>query len=111
MRLSGTGFTLPCQLVAAHDPGPMYLMGCWAGEVALRDCPPCAQFTKNTSRASTHNLKSARNPLDHLSIRVAGRIESSRLYLWRCAKSTGAVVFFAACRQKPKRLYLQEPFP
>lgn len=27
MRLPGTGLTLPWQLVAAQDPGPMYLMG------------------------------------------------------------------------------------
>jgi hypothetical protein len=27
MRLPATGFTLPWQLVAAHEPGPMYLTG------------------------------------------------------------------------------------
>jgi hypothetical protein len=40
MRLSATGFTLPWQLVAAHEPGPMYFCG---SAVDFADCATVAK--------------------------------------------------------------------
>src|SRR3989442_14658536 len=36
MRLPATGRTLPWQLVAAHEPGPIYFRGCSEAAGALR---------------------------------------------------------------------------
>src|SRR5215470_20414472 len=49
MRLSATGFTLPWQAVAAHEPGPMYFAsGAWELCAFAAEANP-AQATNSTS--------------------------------------------------------------
>jgi hypothetical protein len=73
MRLSATGFTLPWQLVAAHEPGPIYFCGspldfadCAATNMSARIAPLAASALRKQSLAKEFIKKSDK--------------ESSRLY-------------------------------
>ena len=74
------GLTLPWQLVAAQEPGPIYFIGSEAADLlSARDG---AQNEKNRAKETT--VRTGR--LRRLGIRRAG--ESLCIYLWLRAKST-----------------------
>src|SRR3974390_3313725 len=54
IRLPATGLTLPWQLVAAHEPGPMYLIGSGVS-VAADVCGRVAKI--NTARSKAEEAK------------------------------------------------------
>src|SRR5205823_9991046 len=82
MRLPAIGLTLPWQLVAAHDPGPMYLTGsfsCPANAPGAENC----RLIMNRSRNEFFvlRIRSCRRNLFAYIVCVAG-------------KSTDCVAFF-----------------
>src|SRR5690242_2786610 len=100
MRLPGIGFTLPWQLVAAQDPGPMYLTGSFS----------CARDKGGVRSSKQPRLKSGKN-FFALYIQSAGRIcslitfaaqRSQRIALsfWRrAAKSKRSAIYSALYAQ------------
>src|SRR5438876_7764381 len=93
MRLPAIGLTLPWQLVAAHDPGPMYLTGsfsCPANAPGAENC----RLIMNRSRNEFFvlRIRSCRRNLFAYIVCVAG-------------KSTDCVAFFATRREKQTGRY------
>lgn len=80
MRLPAMGLTLPWQLVAAQEPGPIYFLGS-----AVEDLLSARDEAQNEKkRAQETTVRTGR--LSRMSIRRAG--ESLCIYLWFCVKST-----------------------
>src|SRR5215467_6708957 len=89
------GFTLPWQLVAAHDPGPMYLTGSFS----------CVRSKDGVRRDKQAKMENRKNFL--LSrIRCAGR-NCFAYIVCAAKKSTDCVVFLATRREKQTCRYLQ----
>jgi len=89
IRLPAIGFTLPWQLVAAHEPGPMYLLGC-----------VCAERKTGSAMNETQKTTRCMQELKVTRIRI---VESLFAYIVRRGrKSTGRVVFFGPGREKPQ---------
>src|SRR5216684_3700155 len=74
MRLSATGFTLPWQLVAAHDPGPIYFCG------SLPTFAVCADVLKANARNAAQTVSAGRPEDGVKKCMVEVRKESLRLY-------------------------------
>jgi hypothetical protein len=99
MRLSATGFTLPWQLVAAHDPGPRYFADSACPARTIKGHP---QHASNARQKITPGHK-----LSGLRIVSLPGISQRRITLFayivsRSGSSTSRIAFFAACREKPK---------
>src|SRR5258708_3273288 len=74
MRLSATGFTLPWQLVAAQEPGPIYFCA------SLPTFGVCANVLEVNARNAAQTV-SAERPADSVKkCMVEVRKESLRLY-------------------------------
>jgi hypothetical protein len=88
MRLPATGLTLPWQLVAAQEPGPMYLMG-----------SSCAESGTAFATRNTHKTRRKDQGLEELCIQYAGLILFAYI-VWRGAKSTGWSCLFGRVARK-----------
>jgi hypothetical protein len=92
MRLSATGFTLPWQLVAAHEPGPIYFCG------SLVDFADCAA----TANASARIALLAASALRKQSLAkefIKNRVKNLLAYIVRWqAKSTSEHCLYRMAR-------------
>jgi NADH:ubiquinone oxidoreductase subunit F (NADH-binding)/NADH:ubiquinone oxidoreductase subunit E len=107
MRLSATGFTLPWQLVAAQEPGPINLCGSSAFAEEPADADKRAQ--SNNGNLRKWQRLCIQNEAFCYTAGYDEAQELPRIYLRLPAKSTLGVVFFAACGEKATRVYLQKP--
>src|SRR5215467_943835 len=93
MRLPTMDFTLPWQLVAAHDPGPIYLTGSLS----------CARSKKGVNR--DRQTRQSRMNFFALCIQSAERICFAYI-VCSAEKSTDCVVFLATRHEKQTGCYL-----
>src|SRR5256886_10122358 len=91
IRLPAMGFTLPWQLVAAQEPGPMYLMDSF-----------CAESSAGRVMNDAHKTTRSMQELEASRIRCAA--ESVCLYRLRRAEVNGPRCLFRATRRKAKRV-------
>src|SRR5579864_4627039 len=116
MRLPATGLTLPWQLVAAHEPGPMYFTDSpleswsfaaaaavsadWAGPsfaAAIRT------LEASSGKSATQSVARCQQDFGAICIRYDGRSFAQLSF----GSRTGRVVFFAAWSEKATGFYLQ----
>src|SRR6266446_5514580 len=98
MRLPATGFTLPWQLVAAQEPGPMYLLGSF-----------CAESAAGIVSNDAHRIKRWIRVLDAWRIQCAG--ESVCLYRLRCREVNGRRCLFRGAARKANGALFTARFP
>src|SRR5882724_11712806 len=98
IRLLATDFTLPWQLVAAHEPGPMYLLDSF-----------CAESTAGRTRNHAHRITRWMEELDARRIRCAG--ESVCLYRLRRREVNGPSCLFRGAARKTNGALFTAPFP
>src|SRR5258705_4721955 len=93
MRLPATGFTLPWQLVAAQEPGPMYLLGSF-----------CAESAAGIVSNDAHRIMRWLEAYDAWRIQSAG--ESVCLYRLRRKEVNGPrCLFHSAAREANGALF------
>src|SRR5229473_2250002 len=98
MRLPVMGFTLPWQLVAAQEPGPMYLLDSF-----------CA--ARNAGRAIYSAQRTTRSMQEFEVSRIRSTGESVCLYRLRRAEVNGPRCLFRAALRKAKRILFTPDFP
>src|SRR5882757_9683059 len=98
MRLPAMGFTLPWQLVAAQEPGPMYLLGSFCAE-------------SNAGRATNNAQRITGSPQELEVSRIRSIGETVCLYRLRRAEVNGPRCLFRAALRKAKRILFTPDFP
>src|SRR5207249_11689655 len=91
MRLPAIGLTLPWQLVAAHDPGPMYLTGSFSCPANAPGAEKC-RLIMNRSRNEFFVLRIScwRRNLFAYIVCVAGEsTDWLAFFVWRRGKQKG----------------------
>src|SRR5213078_4753726 len=94
IRLPAMGLTLPWQLVAAHDPGPMYLTGSFS-------CPR----VKGSVRSGKQTRLETRKNLFALCIQSAGRICSLITFAAQRSQRIALSFWRRAAKSKPGAIY------
>src|SRR5258708_28263539 len=94
IRLPTMGFTLPWQLVAAHEPGPRYLMGSFSA-------------ASSAGIVINHANKTTRSMQELEASRILCAAEAVCLYLLRRAEVNGPRCLFraAAAKSQTRAIY------
>lgn len=122
MRLPAIGATLPWQLVAAQDPGPMYFWGsfapfcdslCWdceSGSMFLAGCRAPAASPRRAAGKAASKSAAAHNTVAGHTLGAIVNMQNKRVCRLLSAGRPGdRVVFFAAWRERAKGPHLLAP--